>query len=118
MQSYDENDRIVQAQMIDAIREGRVQDAKDLSQQLSPAKAKSLADQIASAMRTAAKKGAVKHVIANLPNQGQEVEINGLKFKVSYVNNKRGDVHMKLMGIEEPDAPAEEDTKEESVNEI
>ena len=51
-------------------------------------------------IQEAENKGAVRHVIAKMPADGSELEINGLKYKVTYVNNKRGDLHLTLIGTE------------------
>lgn len=81
MQSYDENDRIVDTQMLGLEPDKRMLDVADLAAKIDQAQ----------------QKGAVRHVIANMPNEGQTVEINGLQFRVHYVNNHKGDVHLKLI---------------------
>ena len=49
-------------------------------------------------MSEAQQKGAVKHVIGDLPNKGTVVEINGLKYEVKFVDYKRGELRLKLAG--------------------
>jgi Mg2+/Co2+ transporter CorC len=98
MQSYDESGKIVQAQIMKGLEIDRAQDAKEVAARLKQGRLKK---QIQDAIQNAENKGAVKHVIANMPNQGQTIEINGLTFKISYVNNRRGDVHLKLEGMKE-----------------
>lgn len=86
MQSYDERDRIIDSKMLEA--------------EIGPGLPLPKAESVLSAMKEARAKGAVKHVIANMPGKGETVEILGLKYLVRGVNNENGSLHLKLIAPE------------------
>jgi hypothetical protein len=80
MQSRDPRDLIIQTDILKG--QGPIVAARALSEKIEQARAK----------------GAVKHVIAPLPNKGTKVTIDGLEYEVKYSNHKRGDLYLKLVG--------------------
>jgi hypothetical protein len=79
MQSSDAQGKIVNSQILESL-EGLPSAASVLS-----------------AMKEAKAKGAVKHVIANMPEKGSTVEIMGLKYLVRGVSYETGNLHLKLI---------------------
>lgn len=56
-------------------------------------------DGIASRIEVARSKGAIKHVLSEIPNKGSIVEINGLKFEVKFTDYKRGELRLQLVVV-------------------
>lgn len=79
MQSTDERDRVVDTRIIQ--NEDNLPRLEEVMQGIQESRAK----------------GAVKHVIANMPAKGETVEINGLKFIVKASNAERGTLHLKII---------------------
>lgn len=48
-------------------------------------------------IKTAEEKGAVSHTIANLPKAGENVEINGLSYRVQFADFVKGKYTVKLV---------------------
>lgn len=75
MQSRDEYDRIKQLTEV------------DLSQ----------ADDLVAKIKTAEEKGAVSHTIAKFPKAGENVNINGLSYRVEFADFVKGKFTVKLV---------------------
>lgn len=73
MQSFDERNQLLETQMIE-------------NEQA-----------LLNAMRMAEEHGAVQHVIGLLPTKGQIIEINGLKYVVERVNDKKDKLRLRLL---------------------
>lgn len=52
---------------------------------------------LAAKIKSAEEKGAVSHTIAKLPKAGQNVEINGLSYRVEFANFVKGKFQVKLV---------------------
>jgi Mg2+/Co2+ transporter CorC len=75
MQSQDEYNRIQQLTQVDL---GNIPD-------------------LAAKIKTAEEKGAVSHVIGKLPQAGQNVQINGLSYRVDFADFVKGKFQVKLV---------------------
>jgi Mg2+/Co2+ transporter CorC len=75
MQSQDEYNRIKQLEQVDL----------------------SNLDDLAAKIKTAEEKGAVSHTIGKLPKAGQNVEINGLSYRVEFGDFVKGKFNLKLI---------------------
>lgn len=80
MQSLDNQGNVVQNDVFESLTSK--QDRKALAQRVATARAS----------------GAVKHVISQLPNKGMIVALNGLLFEVKFVDYKRGELRLKIVG--------------------
>lgn len=77
MQSLDERDQVVQNDVFESFEK---------------------ADLLAMRIKAAREKGAIKHVISQLPDKGLFLTINGLIFEVKFVDYKRGEMRLKVVG--------------------
>jgi Mg2+/Co2+ transporter CorC len=57
----------------------------------------SKADDLVAKIKTAEDKGAVSHRIAKLPKAGENIEINGLSYRVEFADFVRGKFTVKLI---------------------
>jgi Mg2+/Co2+ transporter CorC len=57
----------------------------------------SQANDLVKKIKTAEEKGAVSHTIAKLPKAGQNVEINGLSYRVEFADFVKGKFTVKLV---------------------
>jgi Mg2+/Co2+ transporter CorC len=55
------------------------------------------ADELVKKIRVAEEKGAVSHTIAKLPKAGENIEINGLSYRVEFADFVRGKFTVKLI---------------------
>ena len=74
MQSLDERDNVIQTAMLNGLDDPRIQELA----------------------KKAEERGAVQHRIGELPKRGELFEINGILYKVKFVDYKRGEVRIKV----------------------
>lgn len=55
------------------------------------------ADELRAKIKTAEAKGAVSHTIGKLPKDGDNVEINGLSYRVEFADFVKGKFNVKLV---------------------
>ena len=82
MQSYNPEDELVNTEMINNMKTSEETELKTLQETMNEIEEE---------------KGASHHIIGKLPTKMQVIEINGLKYEVTYVDKIVGRLHLKLM---------------------
>jgi len=77
MQSMNENNEVVQTDILEDIKK-----FEDVGHKIMLSR----------------RKGAVKHVIGELPPKGSIINLYGLRLEVKFVDYKRGELRLKLLG--------------------
>jgi hypothetical protein len=75
MQSIDANKQIVQSEKVDL---GNI-------------------EELAAKIKTAQQKGAVQHVVGELPKKGGFIEVNGLSYKIEFADHVKGRFTIKMV---------------------